>query len=458
MREFWTVVHRWLGLTAALFLIVAGATGAVISWDHEIDEWLNADIMHTPGRGALQSPLALAAAVEAGDPRVDVSYMTLGLEEGHAASFLVRPKKDPATGKPYVLGYNNVFVDPVTAKVTGQRDSKSIALSKRNLMSWLRHLHESLHMPAFWGSDRWGFWLMGGIALMWLIDSFVALYLTLPRRLAARRMSMPSIAHTTVVFQRSGAEEGPPRTEGAVPLHRRLRGGSRVSGSGGGKSWLKRWQPSWVVRWRSGGYKLNFDLHRAGGLWVWLIIIVVSFTSFSLNLYREVFYPVMSQISTTTPGPYETIKPAPFGSFIEPKISFAAAIDIARAEGQRLGFEFPPAGIWYGGDFPFYNISFFDPTDEMGPAGMGMSNIYVSADNGAVLGMHRPWHGTAADVFVQLQLPLHSGRILGLTGRIMMSIMGVFVVMLSITGIVIWERKRRARKAVASTLAASAAA
>jgi len=419
MREFWTVVHRWLGLTAALFLIVAGATGAVISWDHEIDEWLNADIMETPGRGALQNPLALAAAVEASDPRVEVSYMTLALEEGHAASFLVRPKKDPATGKPHVLGYNNVFVDPVTAQVTGQRDSKSIALSKRNLMSWLRHLHESLHMPAFWGSDRWGFWLMGGIALMWLIDSFVALYLTLPRRLAARR--------------EAPAADAPKR------------------------SWFKRWQPSWIVRWRSGGYKLNFDLHRAGGLWVWAIIIVVSFTSFSLNLYREVFYPVMSKISTTTPGPYETITPAPLGSFIEPKISFASAIEIARGEGQRLGFEFPPSGIWYGGDFPFYNISFFDPEDEMGGMGMGMSNIYVSADNGEVLGMHRPWHGTAADVFVQLQLPLHSGRILGLTGRIMMSIMGVFVVMLSITGIVIWERKRRARRAMARTLAASAA-
>ncbi|MEG1768991.1 MAG: PepSY-associated TM helix domain-containing protein [Comamonas sp.] len=419
MREFWTVVHRWLGLTAALFLIVAGATGAVISWDHEIDEWLNADIMHTPGRGTLQNPLALAAAVEADDPRVEVSYMTLALEEGHAASFLVRPKKDPATGRAHVLDYNNVFVDPVTAKITGHRDSKSIALSKRNLMSWLRHLHESLHMPAFWGSDRWGFWLMGGIALMWLIDSFVALYLTLPRRLAARREVSAS----------------------AAPK----------------RSWLKRWQPSWIVRWRAGGYKLNFDLHRAGGLWVWAIIIVVSFTSFSLNLYREVFYPVMSQISKTTPGPYETIKPAPFGSFIEPKISFASAIDIARAEGQRQGFEFAPGGIWYGGDFPFYNISFFDPTDEMGTGGMGMSNIYVSADNGEVLGMYRPWHGSAADVFVQLQLPLHSGRILGMTGRIMMSIMGVFVVMLSITGIVIWERKRRARKATARALVASAA-
>lgn len=410
MRELWTVVHRWMGLTVALFLIVAGATGAVISWDHELDEWLNADLMDTPGRGPLQSPLVLAAAVEARDARVEVSYMTLGLEEGHAASFLVRAKVDPSTGKPFVLGYNNVFVDPVTAQVTGQRDSKSLALSKRNLMPWLRHLHESLHMPAFWGSNRWGFWLMGGVALMWLIDSFVALYLTLPVRMAQQRA-------------RGAAGAKLPRA-----------------------SWWRRWQPAWVVRWRAGGYKLNFDLHRAGGLWVWGIIIVVSFTSFSLNLYREVFYPVMSTISTTTPGPYETIKPAPLGSFIAPKISFAQAIEIAQREGERLAFEFAPSGIWYGGDFPFYNVSFFDPSDEMGVMGMAMSNIYVSAETGEVLGMHRPWHGTAADVFVQLQLPLHSGRILGMPGRIMMSVMGLVVVMLSVTGIVIWERKRRARR------------
>lgn len=51
MRAFWTVIHRWAGLTIALFLIVAGLTGAVTSWDHELDEWLNADIMETPGRG-----------------------------------------------------------------------------------------------------------------------------------------------------------------------------------------------------------------------------------------------------------------------------------------------------------------------------------------------------------------------------------------------------------------------
>jgi uncharacterized iron-regulated membrane protein len=48
---------------------------------------------------------------------------------------------------------------------------------------------------------------------------------------------------------------------------------------------------------------------------------------------------------------------------------------------------------------------------------------------------------------MQSQFPLHSGRILGLPGRILISAMGIVVAMLSLTGIVIWLRKRRYRKA-----------
>ena len=378
MRAVWTTVHRWAGLATAVFLIVAGLTGAVTSWDHELDEWLNADLMQTPGRGPLQDPMTLAAVVQAHDARVQVTYMPLVLEEGHAASFLVRPLTDPATGKPHAITYNNVFVDPVTAKVTGQRDSLAVSLSRRSLMPFLRTVHYSLHIPAFWGTDRWGYWLMGGVALVWLLDSFVALYLTLPRRV--QRDPLIPAPHLVV------------------------------------RTWLERWQPSWLVRWRSGGYKLNFDLHRAGGLWVWGVIIVVAFTSFSLNLYREVFYPVMSLVSKTTPGPYETQKPAPLGSFITPKLGFTEAIGVARVEAAKRGFEYPPTGIYYGGDFAFYNVSFFDPTNETGAMGMGLSNLYVDGQTGSVLGEYRPWKGTAADVFVQLQLPLHSGRILDCLG------------------------------------------
>ena len=407
MRAFWTVIHRWAGLTIALFLIVAGLTGAVTSWDHELDEWLNADIMDTPGRGPLQAPFALAQTVAAADPRVAVNYMTLGLEAGHAAAFMVRPFTDTATGKPFVLGYDTVYIDPVTARITGTRDSTAISLSRRSLMPFLRHLHYSLHVPAFWGTDRWGYWLMGTVALVWLLDSMVAFYLTTPRRL---------------------------RERADAPRHRDA------------ASWRQRWKPSWAVRWAAGGYKLNFDLHRAGGLWAWVFIIVIAFTSFSLNLYREVFYPLMSLVSTTTPGPYETQTPAPYGSYITPVIGFEQAVDIAKKQAVQRGITAPIGGIYYGGNYSFYNVSFFDPADEFGAAGMGLSNIYVDGMDGKVIGQHQPWEGTAADVFVQLQFPLHSGRILGLPGRILMSFMGLMVAMLSVTGIVIWERKRRARR------------
>jgi uncharacterized iron-regulated membrane protein len=46
---------------------------------------------------------------------------------------------------------------------------------------------------------------------------------------------------------------------------------------------------------------------------------------------------------------------------------------------------------------------------------------------------------------MQLQFPLHSGRIAGVPGRILLSVMGLVVAMLSLTGIVIWLKKRQAR-------------
>jgi uncharacterized iron-regulated membrane protein len=47
---------------------------------------------------------------------------------------------------------------------------------------------------------------------------------------------------------------------------------------------------------------------------------------------------------------------------------------------------------------------------------------------------------------VQAQFPLHSGRILGLPGRVLISAMGLVVAGLSLTGLVIWWRKRRAAR------------
>src|ERR1700752_1112527 len=52
---------------------------------------------------------------------------------------------------------------------------------------------------------------------------------------------------------------------------------------------------------------------------------------------------------------------------------------------------------------------------------------------------------TARDVFPDLLFPLHSGQIAGLTGRLVIAVAGMAVATLSITGVVIWLRKRASR-------------
>lgn len=417
MRAFATAVHRWAGLAVALFLIVSGLTGAVISWDHEIDGWLNRKLYDTTARGPFKDPFELAAAVERHDPRARVAYLPLGFEEGHAAGYFVQPRTDRATGKPFRLGYNQVFVDPVTAEVRGQRDSAAVSLRPETLMPFLRKLHYMLHVPAMWGTDRVGWWIMGTVALVWLLDSFVALCLTMPRRLR-RSVHAAQAAHAG---------------HAARVAHRPP------------SAWWQRWKTAWTVRWAAGGYKLNFDLHRAGGLWIWLLIIVIAFTSFSLNLYKEVFYPVLSLVSKTTPGPSALVPLAPLGTRIEPAIGFREIVAQADAEARRRGWTTPLGGVFYNARGGFYNVSFFDHATHDDSDGMGLSNLYLDGRDGHLIGSNHPWHGTAADVFAQLQLPLHGGRILGLPGRILMSAMGLMVAMLSVTGIVIWARKRRSR-------------
>lgn len=408
MRQVWVVVHRWFGLFIAGFLLVSGLTGAVISWDHELDEWLNSKLFDAPTQGEPKAALALAGLVEARDPRARVNFVPLSFEPGHAASFGVEGKINPATGYPFELAYNQVFIDPVSGETLGQREWGAVSLSRENLLPFLYKLHYSLHVPEMWGIDRWGIWLMGIVAMVWLIDNFVAFYLTFP----------------------AGRRRQPVR---ATPDEAR-------------RSWFERWKTSWRVRWNGGNYKINFDLHRAGGLWVWLILFILAFTSFSLNLYREVFYPMMSVVSEVTPGPFDTRPPQPLNKPLLAEVDFPSVIRAAAAEGQKRNWDEPVGSVFYSSMFGFHGASFFHPGQDHGSGGMGTKTLYFDGKDGSLIGDRIPWEGTAADMFVQLQFPLHSGRILGLPGRIMMSVMGLVVAMLSVTGVYIWLKKRRARQ------------
>jgi uncharacterized iron-regulated membrane protein len=88
-------------------------------------------------------------------------------------------------------------------------------------------------------------------------------------------------------------------------------------------------------------------------------------------------------------------------------------------------------------------VGFFQADNSHGDGGLGNPWLYFDNVSGTYAGDSVPGTGSAGDVFLQAQFPLHSGRILGLPGRILISFTGLMVAMLSVTGIVIWARKRK---------------
>ncbi|HMN78985.1 MAG TPA: PepSY-associated TM helix domain-containing protein, partial [Burkholderiaceae bacterium] len=148
--------------------------------------------------------------------------------------------------------------------------------------------------------------------------------------------------------------------------------------------------------------------------------------------------------SRVPPTPFDLRTPNPRHQPIEPAIDWHRVIRIARDEGGRRGWE-PLGDVIYADRFAIYQARYYRAGDGHGAGGVGPTTLFIDGMNGQILGERLPWHGTVADIFVQAQFPLHSGRILGLPGRILISIMGIVAAMLSVTGVLIWWRRRRAR-------------
>ncbi len=356
--------------------------------------------MHTDSQGVALDSLELAQKIEERDPRARVSFVPLEVEPDETLGFGVKPKVNPETGRLYDLGYNQVFVDPVTGKELGRREwGAAWPVTRETFVSFLYKFHYTLNFPELWGTDRWGIWLMGAVALVWTLDCFVGFYLTLPVR----------------------------KTDnGGTPT----------------QSFWTRWKPAWKIKTSGTPGRINFDVHRAFGLWTWALLFMLAFTGFSMNLYGEVFYPALSKISKVTPGPFEQRAPTPLHQPITPKRDYAAVIAAAVKEAENLQWEKPIGAVFYSQNFGIYGVRFFHPKEGHGVGGAGHAALYFDGKDGRYLGERKPWTGTAADIFVQAQFPLHSGRILGIPGRILVSIMGLVTVAVTITGVVIWRRKR----------------
>lgn len=404
MRAILVKLHRYAGLTMAVFLLVSGLTGSVLAFYHELDEWLNPKLFRSSGTGAAIAPLQLAEIIEKQDPRLRVVHLPLRVTPGHSATLGIAPRIDAATGKPYPIGFDELFVDPSTARVLGERQWGACCLEREHLLPFLYTVHYSLYLPG-----DYGIWLMGCVGLIWVFDCFIGFSLSLPPR----------------VRRCAGSE----RDDAA----------SITSLGVAGQSFWQRWRPAWRIKRNASTFRIIFDVHRAGGLWFWPLLLVLAMSSVSFNLHEQVFEPIVDLLSPLTASPFDVRAERPPDRPIEPQVSFNDILETALREAQSRRWSEAAESIFYHPLYGLFGVGF---GLEHAP-GLGNRWLYFDASNGSPVGAYLPGEGTAGDVFHQLQYPLHSGQIAGLPGRILICVTGLAVAVLSITGILIWLRKRR---------------
>ena len=223
------------------FLIIAGLTGALLVWYYELDALINPQWLQVEPPAAHSEPLspfALRDRVDAAYPDANVHWMMLAPPDAHSP---VRFFLSAKPGAP-ALPIDEVFVNPYTGQILGGRLWGDLGQGLANLMPFVYRLHHSLALGTI------GTWIFGIVALLWTLDCFVGAWLTFP----------------------------PPRRRDARHRPRRF--------------WT-RWAKAWRIRWRAGGHKRTFDLHRAGGLWPWALLLVFAWSGVALALYDQVYRP-----------------------------------------------------------------------------------------------------------------------------------------------------------------------
>ena len=110
--------------------------------------------------------------VEQANPRMQVWYMEFPSEPGHAALMALVPRDDPATGKPYDERPVVHYLDAVTGEPVGTRYWGEVLLRARTSCPSSRVPLQPV------AAGQLGLWLMGIVAIAWVIDCFVSLVLT----------------------------------------------------------------------------------------------------------------------------------------------------------------------------------------------------------------------------------------------------------------------------------------
>ncbi len=387
------VVHRYVGLTISVFLILAGVTGSLLAFYPQIDRLLN------PALLSVAPPHAEAQLL---DPFVARERLNAQLPEGKRVDGVVlfRPHDFPYN---YWIDGKEVFVDPYTGSIRGARTFGDVTEGKKSLMTFIYEFHFSL------GLGEVGSWIFGIVALLWTLDCFVGAYLTFPPPRRSRASTPQSI-------------------------------------------WILRWMPAWFLKTYK-LFSLVFTWHRASGLWLFGFLLVFAWSAVALNLRDEVYEPTMSVLFDPEQDIHDRL-PHLDPPRETPRLSLREAYDTARVQMKEAassrGFEvLGEQYLSYDAEHGTY--AYTVETDRDVSSRLAETTLYLDGDTGRAVALHLPDSSQAGSTITRWLIALHFGavRLGGMPYRVFVCVLGVLVALLSITGIWIWYRKWSKRRGAA---------
>lgn len=405
-RDVAVLVHRYVGLALAGFLLLAGLTGSLLAWFDELEALVSPQLFVAiaPVGARPLDPLLLRERVLARFPGLELPYAPLHIDAGRTVAYSIKRRPLAADGMP---GDDQAFINPYTGVIQGTRKYGDLSQGVKNLMPFIYRLHTSLALGVV------GTYTFGIVSLCWTLDCFIGAWLTFPPRA---------------------------RKDGGTP-------------------WRQRWWPSWKVRWNAGAYKLNVDLHRAGGLWPWALLLVLAWSGVAFNL-KQVYEPVMGMVFARQQG--SDAQPAAARPQARPGLDWPNAREVGRRlmarQAAQLGF------VIEGEDSLVYSaarvVFIYDVKSSIDLARVnGVTRVIFDANTGAYRGRWMPTGVAAGDTIRSWITLLHRAAAGGALGgwplQLAVCALGVLVAMLSVTGLVIWLRKRRGRVAASRYNASS---
>jgi len=386
LRPLILIWHRWVGLALAAFLIVQGVTGSLLVFREPVTRWLAPQLYASAPAGTPVLPLAvLAQRAEALAPKARVGYFSV---EPHQAVMRMYPR-DPSTS----LGFHLLLLDPWTGRELGRLQGDRLSEGPVGWMGIVYDIHQNLLL------DGWGTFALGVVATAWTIDCFLAVVLTLPQ--------------------------------------------------GRGRFW-RRWRKAWAVKRRgTSAHRLNLDLHRAGSLWLWLVMFVFAWSSVMLTLPTQVYDPVTAALFDTR-GFAETMalikdrKPDP-----APRLDWRAAEaagahlmgDAARQHHIKLLHPFGMAYIEQWGVYTYAVVSDANVSNHAWE-----TSLWLDGRDGHLISLDLPSGQHAGNTIGTWLHALHYADLTdSLAYRWFVFATGFVLAVLAGTGVAIWWIKRRAR-------------